>query len=239
MLEPIEILVAIAFMSAGATVQASTGLGAALIAGPALIAIDPNYLPGPTIVATLILTARHLIMDGRAADRGTVTRAYFGVPAGLALGLAILALADETAMRIVIGSVIVVAAALLLLGVHLARSARTDVVGGGAYALSLIAAGIPGPAAAVAFNDLPPAQYRGTIGFLGVPVGLTSVGLLVVAGEYGSHELQLTAWLLPGIAIGLLAGRHVRPFVDTTWFRPAVLWLALIGGAVVVLREVL
>ena len=239
MLEPLEILVAVAFMSVGATVQASTGLGAALIAGPALIAIDPSYLPGPTIVATLILTTRHLLMDGRHADRATVTRAYLGVPIGLALGLTILAVADETAMRTVIGSVIVVAAALLLLGVQLEWSARSDVVGGGAYALSLIAAGIPGPAAAVAFNDLPPSNYRGTIGFLGVPVGVASVALLAVAGEYGAHELRLTVWLLPGIAIGLLAGRHVRPFVDTAWFRPAVLWLALIGGAVVVLREVL
>ena len=140
-------------------------------------------------------------------------------------------------MRIVIGSIIVIAAALLLLGVHVERTPRTDVAGGGAFALSLIAAGIPGPAAAVAFHDLPPAEYRGTMGYIGIPASVLSVGLLAVAGEFGAHELELTAWLLPGVVIGLVAGRHVRPVVDTAWFRPAVLWLALTGGAVVVIRQ--
>jgi hypothetical protein len=38
------------------------------------------------------------------------------------------------------------------------------VIGGGAFSLGLIAAGIPGPAAAIAFNDLPAGPYRGTMG---------------------------------------------------------------------------
>ena len=45
--------------------------------------------------------------------------------------------------------------------------------------------------------------------------------------------------MMPGIAVGLLAGRRVRPFVDTTWFRPVLLWLALVGGAAVVVRQLL
>lgn len=233
-----EIVVVIAFTSAGAVVQASVGIGVGLVAGPALIAVDPAFLPGPTIMATLVLTARHLIVDGRHADRGTIVRAYLGVPFGLALGLVVVAVADEATMRVVIGSVIVVAAVLLLLGVHLTRSARTDVVGGGAFSLSLIAAGIPGPAAAIAFNDLPPPRYRGTMGYVGIPVGITSLVLLALADEFGSHEFELTAWMLPGILVGLLAGRHVRPHLDNTWFRPAVLWLALLGGAAVVIRQI-
>lgn len=238
-MDPWEIVVVLAFTSAGALVHASVGLGIGLVAGPALIAVDPGFMPGPVILATLILTARHLIVDGPHADRGTVTRAYFGVPFGLALGFVVVAVADEDMMRIVIGCLIVIAAVLLLLGVHVTPSTRTDVLGGGAFSLSLIAAGIPGPAAAVAFNDLPPLSYRGTMGFVGIPVSIVSLALLAAAGEFGSRELELTAWLLPGIAVGLVAGRHVRPHLDKTWFRPAVLWLALLGGAAVVIRQVI
>jgi uncharacterized membrane protein YfcA len=235
--DPWEILVILTFTAAGATVQASVGLGMGLVAGPALLAVDPGYLPGPMILATSVLTARHLVVDGSHADRGTVTRAYLGVPIGLAAGIVVLAVADESTMRVVIGGAIVVAAGVLLLGLHVSRSPRTDVVGGGAFSFSLIAAGIPGPAAAVAFNDLTPFAYRGTMGFLGVPVSVVSLALLVAAGEFGAHELELTAWMLPGILVGLLAGRHVRPFLDNTWFRPALLWLAVLGGAAVVVRQ--
>lgn len=231
------IAVIVTFTAIGATVHAAVGLGIGLVAGPVLIAVDPAFLPGPMIAATLLLAARHLVVDGRHADRGTVMRASFGVPVGLLLGLVIVAVADETAMRIVIGGAIVGASALLLVGATVTRTARTDVVGGAAFSLSLIAAGIPGPAAAVAFSDLPPMSYRGTMGFLGVPIGLVSLLLLAAAGEYGTHEVGLTAWMLPGIVIGLLAGRRVRPYVDNVWFRTAVLWLALLGGAAVVIRQ--
>jgi len=238
-MDPWQIAVIIVSTSAGATVHASVGIGVGLVAGPALVAVDPAFLPGPVILATLVLTARHLFVDGRHADRGTVMRAYIGVPFGLALGLVVVAIADEATMRIVIGCAIVVAAALLLLGVHVSRNARTDVLGGGAFSLSLIAAGIPGPAAAVAFNDLAPARYRGTMGFVGVPVGIVSLALLALAGEFGSHELELSAWMIPGILVGLLAGRFLRPHLDNAWFRTSVLWLALLGGAAVVLRQAL
>ena len=143
-MSPWEVAVVVAVTSAGATVHAAVGLGIALVAGPVLIAIDPAFLPGPSIMATLLLTLRHLLVDGRHADRGVVRRAYYGVPVGLAIGFAVVALVDEGTMRVVIGSAIVAAAGLLLLGVRLHRTARTDVVGGGAFSLSLIAAGIPG-----------------------------------------------------------------------------------------------
>ena len=232
-----EIAVIVAFTSAGATVHASVGLGVALVAGPALLVVDPAFLPGPMIVATMLLTVRHLVAEGGEADLGVVRRASLGVPAGLVLGFGVVAFADESMMRIVVGAVIVIASGLLLAGAQLRRSPRTDVVGGGAFSFSLLAAGIPGPAAAIAFNDLKPSCYRGTIGYLGIPVSLLSLGLLVTAGEFGSHELELTAWVLPGIGIGLVAARFVRPHLDRAWFRPAVLWVALLGGAAVVVRQ--
>lgn len=122
-MDPWQIAAVIAFTSAGATVHASVGIGIGLVAGPALIAVDPGFLPGPVIMATLLLTARHLIVDGHHADRGTVQRAYIGIPFGLALGFALVAAADEATMRTVIGCAIVIAAVLLLLGVHVTRSA--------------------------------------------------------------------------------------------------------------------
>lgn len=67
---------------------------------------------------------------------------------------------------------------------------------------------------------------------------VSAVALLVGAGEFGTHELELTAWMVPGMVVGLLAGARVRPLLDRGWFRPAVLWLAVLGGAAVVLRQV-
>ncbi|MEM8620570.1 MAG: sulfite exporter TauE/SafE family protein [Actinomycetota bacterium] len=228
-----ELLIILVFTAAGATIHASVGLGIGLVAGPVLIAVDPAFLPGPTIMATLLLTGRHLLVEGRHADRETIGRAALGVPVGLAVGLAVVALADDRTMRIVIGSAIVIAAAVLLLGVHVTRTSRTDVTGGGVYGLGMITAGVPGPAAAVAFNDLPPSVYRGTMGYMGTTVGLVSLVLLAAAGQFGAEQLVLAGLMVPGVAVGLFAARWVRPALDRAWFRPVVLWLAAGGGAVV------
>ena len=178
-------LVTIAFAACGssdATIHATVGLGIGLVAGPALIAVDPVFLPDPTIMATLLLTVRHVIVDGHHADRGTVGRAALGVPVGLAVGLAVVALADDRTMRIVIGAAIVIAAVALLLGLHATRTSRTDVAGGRVFALGMITAGIPGPAAAVAFNDLPASVYRGTMGDLGTPASIVSLARSAAVG---------------------------------------------------------
>ena len=232
-----HVVVILVATSVGATVHASVGLGIGLVAGPALVIVDPAFVPGPLILATLALTLRHLIRDGRQADRGTVVRAFRGVPFGLGGGLVVAASTDDGTMRVVVGGAIVVAAALLLLGVRISRTSRTDVIGGVAFSFSLITAAIPGPAAAVAFNDLDPSTYRGTMGFIGVPVGLLSMILLVMTDAFGRDELELTGRMMPGILVGLTAAGWARPYLDRSWFRPALLWLALLGGAAVVVRQ--
>jgi len=68
---PVEVVVFVVSTAAGATVHASVGIGIGLVVGPALIAVDPEFMPGPVILATMLLAVRHLIVDGRHADTST------------------------------------------------------------------------------------------------------------------------------------------------------------------------
>jgi len=62
---------------------------------------------------------------------------------------------------------------------------------------------------------------------------------IVATDNFGTDELELTGWLVPGVVIGLFAARYVRAYVDRSWFRPAVLTMAFVGGVALVARHLI
>ena len=100
-------------------------------------------------------------------------------------------------------------------------------------------AALPGPPFVVTFSDMKPATMRGTIGTVFLLTAVAAMIGLIATGEFGSYEVELIGWLIPGIILGLFLARFVRPFLDRTWFRPAVLLVAFAGGLALILRQVL
>ena len=80
---------------------------------------------------------------------------------------------------------------------------------------------------------------RGTVGSVFLMAAIVAMIGLLATGEFGLYEVELVGWLIPGIILGLFSARFVRPFLDRTWFRPAVLFVALAGGIALILRQVL
>lgn len=228
-----------AFAAAGALVQGCLGIGFGLVAGPALVAIDADFAPGPLLLAGQVVGVRHALMERAHTDRDAVRRCMFGLPVGLVTGIAILSMVGDRTLAIVVGSVTAGAAALLLAGVNVRRTPRTDVAAGGATAFASVTAGLPGPPLVLNFSEMSPGQMRGTSASYILVVAITGIAGLAVAGEFGGDETMLTLQLLPGIAVGMFAARFARPFLDRSWFRPAVLVIAMLGALALVARQIL
>lgn len=232
-----EIAIVIVMSGFGAVVQGSTGLGLTLVAGPALFAIDPSFAPGPLMMVGLIVSTRHLIVERGHIDRPGLLRFAIGAPVGLVIGLSVLSAVGERELALVIGAFIVVAAIVVLSGFHPARSDATLAGGGAITALATVTASLPGPPFAITFHDAPPPVLRGTIGSFLVPFSSISLVLMALIGEFGRDELALAGLLVPGVVMGLLASRWARPYLDRTWFRQAVLTLAIAGGVALIVRN--
>lgn len=229
----------VAFSAAGALVQGCLGIGFGLIAGPALVAIDPDFAPGPILLAGQVVGLRHALMERAHTDREAFRRCVVGLPVGLAAGIATLSMVSDRVLAIVVGSVTAAAAALLLAGARVSRTPRTDVAAGGATAFASVTAGLPGPPLVLNFSDMTPSQMRGTSSSFILVVAVTGVTGLVLAGEFAGEESMLTLRLLPGIALGMFAARFARPYLDRSWFRPAVLFIAMLGALALVGRQLL
>jgi uncharacterized membrane protein YfcA len=59
---------------------------------------------------------------------------------------------------------------------------------------------------------------------------LLSIGALALAGEIGRRQLQLTALILPGVALGVITARRVKERLRPEVVRPAVLVICTIAA---------
>lgn len=232
-----QVALVVVFCTLGSTVQGSTGIGLALVAGPALVSIDPAFAPGPLLIVAQLIGLRHIAAEREQADRPALRHALFGLPVGLIGAILVLELVSESVLAILVGTLAATAAAALLAGYRPTRGRRTEIIGGAASTFSGITAGLTGPPLVIAFNDMRPATMRATTALFVVNVAVVGLASLVITGNFGRHELQLLGRLVPGVIIGLVVARWVRPIIDRTWFRPTVLVISCLGGVVVVLRQ--
>ncbi len=222
----------------GAVVHGSTGIGLGLVAGPALLAIDPRFVPGPLLLSSILIGFRHVAAERANIDRSTLARLLLGMPVGVVAAIVLLTTVEERTMAIAVGGLVIVAVGALLAGFQLPRTPRFEVLGGAGAAFTAVTAALPGPPLVMTLHDSPGPVMRPTVGASSMAISLTTALSLAVVGRFGSAELLLLAILVPAVLFGLVIARFVRPWLDREFFRPVILCLALAGGAGLILRNI-
>ncbi len=221
----------------GATVHGSTGVGLGLVAGPALAAIDPQFVPGPLMLVSIVISVRHLMAERQNVDRAVVGRLLLGLPVGVAAAVIVLVTIDERMLAIGIGLLVAAASLLLLGGFHLPRTPVSEFAGGAGAAFGSVTASLPGPPLVMSLHDLPGEVMRPTVASASSLMSVVTVVALAPIGLFGATEAGLTAMLVPFAIVGLLVARVVRPWLDRQFFRPVILSIALAGGVALVIRN--
>jgi uncharacterized membrane protein YfcA len=235
---PVEFIVVIVASAAGSVVHSCAGIGLGLVAGPALVAIDPDFVPGPVLLVGILVNGRNAVDEYRHLDRSALRNCLWGLPVGLVAGLAVLEAVSDQTMALLIGGFTTLAALALLSGLRLHRGTITERVGGAITGFATTTASLPGPPLVLTYSDLRPGTLRATAGTIILVAAGFALVLLAATGNFGHHELELSARLVPGVVAGLVASRWVRPLVDRHWFRPLVLTVAMAGGLALVIRNI-
>ncbi|MCP3855743.1 MAG: TSUP family transporter [Actinomycetia bacterium] len=235
----LEIVLVILSGFAGAVVQGSTGVGLTLMAGPLLVAIDSDFVPGPLLVGGLVVGVGILIDEHALVDRHDLRVALTGLPVGLLAGLGFLALLSQSALAVILGGAVVLSGGAGLLGLRPRAGRASTWAGGVLSAFGAVSVALPGPPFVICYQPRDPQAFRPTIAaFVTLTVTFAGIALLA-AGEFGRDEAVLLGWLLPGLLVGTALSARFRPILDRGFVRPAVLTLSVISGALLVISEVL
>lgn len=218
-------LLCIGVVFVGSAIQASIGIGLGMLAAPFLTLVDPSFVPVAIVICVVPLTVSIAWADRTHIDGHGFWVAIAGrLPGVVVGGLVASAISNEVLALLVAGSVLA-AVALSATRVHFHTSDATVFGAGLASGFTGTAVGVGGPPMALVYQHNDPAAMRSTLSAffaIGAPM---SIAALALAGEIGTHELALSAMLIPGVLAGTFLARRVKHLLDPRWLRPSVLAL--------------
>lgn len=235
---PEQLAIALTLVTIGAAIQGSVGIGLAVVAAPVLLVIRPEFVPGPVLMAAMLLTLlmahrerNHTAWDEVAAGSGG--RVLGMLPAAYALS------------RVPVTSHLydLMFAALVLLGVLLSfsgwhipltlRNVFLTSIGSGFVGT---VSAIGGPPMALVYQHESGPRIRGTLSAIFTIGAVISVSGLWWAGRFGASELLLGALLMPGVLVGFALSRYTARWLDGARMRPAVLAVSALAAVLIAVR---
>jgi len=221
----------------GAALQGSVGFGLGLFSVPLLLIVHPAFVPGPLLASSLVLTALLVHHERAGINWHHLGWALSGRVVGIAVAAALLSVLSADAVGFWSGIFVLLAVALSASGLHVPPAPRTLLTAGVLAGVLGTAVSIGGPPIALLYQREPGPQLRGTLAaFFLIGVALSIVGLWI-AGRFGLAELELSAYLVPGILLGFLVSRRGARILDRGYTRPAILVISAISSIVVILRS--
>lgn len=235
-----QLVIASVIVALGAMVQGSIGFGLNVVGAPLLVLIDTRFVPGPTLVAALVLT---LLMGMR--HRGGIDRVNFRwifvgrVPASLGAALLVSAL-PERGIAFALAAVVLVGVGISLVGWRIPRRPLNVVAVGAVSGVMSTLSSVGGPPIALLYQDARGRELRGTLAAVFTVGALVSIGLLAAVGRFGTREILVSLVLVPGVVIGFMASIWTAPVLDRRHaLRPAILGLSALAAVGAVLRYAL
>ena len=235
----VEVLVVVLSAVAGGAVQATLGFGGSFIMVPAVAVLVPEALPGAVLLGLLPLTAWVAWRDRHAVDRTAFAWISLGRLPGIVGATAVVALAPDQVLTLIIAGVLLVAVAATAAGWSITPTPFAQGAIGVVSGFTGIAAALGGPPLAILYRDAGGADRRGTLSAvftLGIVIGLA---MLAGVGEFGAADLP--TGLLLGVALtggALLVAPVVRGFSDDVLRRAVLVWAA-VGAVAALVRSFL
>lgn len=223
----------------GAYVQGGAGFGAALVAAPLVVLVEPSLVPGPLILAFAVLTYLMAWRERAHLDLKMLGWAAAGRVPGSVIGAMLVASLAHDALDVAFGVIILVLVGISAWGVHVAPTPATEVAVGVLSGVSGTATSVGGPPLALLYQRVDGPTFRATLAALFAVGTVVSLVSLRAVGELSGAGVAAGVALVPAVLVGLWASRHAMRLVDRGYLRPAVLTLSALSGTVVLLRGLL
>jgi uncharacterized membrane protein YfcA len=235
-LEPLNIAIAVAIMAIGSALQASVGIGLALFVVPVLALVDQSFIPGPMLLAGVVLALLTAYRERTAIDATALRSSLIGLAIGTVIGALALRFASGLNLDKTFGGLVLLAVLISVSGYKLNATPRSLVVAGGAAGVMGAMVGIHGPPISLVFQNAEPRVARAMLGAFFSIAYLGAVAALAGFGLFGIAQLVRAAILLPGVAIGLVVAPYLAGHIDGKRLRLIILGIAAASGLTLLVR---
>ncbi|NIA68043.1 sulfite exporter TauE/SafE family protein [Pelagibius litoralis] len=234
----VELLLANLVVCFAAFVQASAGIGFAMIAVPLLVLIDLTYAPGPSLFVMMFLSIAMAVEARRHIDRQGLATLLPGLCVGTVAGALLLGALPPTWFGLVFGGIVLLALIVGQLGLALAASPALYGAGGFAAGLMGTISGIHGPPLVVLYQRAAHATARATIALIFVIASILSLVSLYLEGIFREPQLLIGLSMLPGLILGYGLAHIGRQLISESLARAVMLIVAGASAIVLIAKSV-
>jgi uncharacterized membrane protein YfcA len=225
-------------MVLGSLLQASIGFGIALFVVPLLVLLNPAFVPGPMLFASLFLASIMACRGRSAVDRKKLVLAGAGLFVGTAAGALGLMVVAANQWPKLFAVLILLAVALSASGIHIPVTGRNLVAAGIVSGVMGTIAGIHGPPMALLYQREKGNIVRATLAVFFVMAYAIALVALGAIGLFGKRELLMGFTLAPGVVAGYLIAKFTAIWLDRGyWLRLAILAVASLSAIALFLRS--
>ena len=232
----VDFIVSATAVLVGSVVQGSIGFGVNLLAAPFVAIVVPEALPAAMTFVALPIAITTVRREHHAVDRLALPWMVAGALPGTLLGLLIVREVSGESLALVVGSVTLIGVVLSTVVPPLPHRADSALGAGFLSNIFGTASSVGGPPVALLFQHREGPTARSTLGAFFTVSALMSLVGYVIAETITGDQVLFGLALAPFMIAGLWTSRHLHPFVDAGWLRPAVLALSSIAGIAAIVR---
>ncbi len=217
-ISPGAAILAVLIYAVACTLQGTIGFGSTVLAGPFLLLIDPRFIPGPVLIAGIVLTILILTRDGRQVHLDDIVRINLARVAGAGLGAVVLLYLSQTGLSIFLAILLLIVVVASGVGLTIEHTRLALLATGVASGFAGTVAGLSGAVTSILFQNVRGARLRGGLAAYLLPGAFISLAFVALAGRLTADEVLLAAVLSPGVVCGhLVATRFtttLEPYVS-------------------------
>lgn len=226
-----------AVVVASGFVQATIGVGFALIVAPVLALLAPELLPGGLLLLMLPLNAFVAWRERRAVDWFSTGWITAGRTAGTFAGYWILVAVSSAILNLLVGVATLLAAIASLLAPKFDPSRHAFLAAGLVTGVTETATGIGGPPLALVYQHHSAAQLRANVALCFLIGEAFSLLLLAVTGRLTWWQATMSVLMLPALLVGIALSRAAYARLDQRRLRLFVLGFAIVSGLVLIVHR--
>jgi len=224
-------------MAAGTLIQGAIGFGTNLVAAPILALINPDLVPVPVILSSLVFNVLVARRDRGELPWTAIRWPLLGLVPASIVGAAAVAVTDKRQLGLLFAVLVLIGVALSVSGLHPRPSRPALAVAGAASGFMGTTTGIGGPPMALMFQRQRGPQIRASLArFFGVG-SVVSIVPLLLFGQVHWADLGRAAVLIPGGLVGFVLSKHLARRLDHGYVRHAVLAVSAISAVIVLVRS--
>ena len=208
----------------------------ALFVVPLLALVYQSFIPGPMLLAGVLLALMTAYRERAAIDVPALGSSLAGLAIGTVAGAFALRFASGPHLGKTFGALVLLAVLLSVAGCRFTATRRSLMIAGGAAGVMGAMAGIHGPPISLVFQNAEPRVARGMLSAFFSMAYLAAVAALAAFGLFGMPQLVRAGILVPGVVIGLVIAPHIAQHIDGPRLRLIILGIAATSALVLLVR---